>query len=141
MEDLFRSYWWLLFPLAWFVAAGFSSMLNYQRHKDALNLIKTYADKGQEPPAALLKMLDSNVDDDGVDWEDGTGRRIRYRRRPRNYWSMFGLFATLAIAFIAADYFRNQGYVSGGYVTVSIVMGALAFWTLIRALTSRGGRP
>ena len=52
MEDLFRSYWWLLFPLAWFVSAGFSSLLNYRRQKDALKLIQTYAEKGQEPPAA-----------------------------------------------------------------------------------------
>jgi len=28
MEDLFRSHWWLLFPLAWFVSAGFGSVMH-----------------------------------------------------------------------------------------------------------------
>ena len=56
MEDLFRSYWWLLFPMAWFVFGGFNSFLNYRRQRETLKLIQTYAEKGQEPPAALLKV-------------------------------------------------------------------------------------
>ena len=58
MEDLFRSYWWLLFPMAWFVFGGFSSWLNYRKQRETLKLLKTYADKGQEPPEALLRVLE-----------------------------------------------------------------------------------
>jgi hypothetical protein len=53
MEDLFRSYWWLLFPLAWFVVGGWQSWLNYRRHRDTLDIIKTYADSGKDVPAGL----------------------------------------------------------------------------------------
>mgnify|MGYP000616135519 CR=1 FL=1 len=38
MEDLFRSYWWLLFPLAWFISTGFSSLLDHSRERDRLKL-------------------------------------------------------------------------------------------------------
>ena len=40
MEDLFRSYWWLLFPMAWFVFGGFSSWLNYRKQRETLKLLK-----------------------------------------------------------------------------------------------------
>ena len=69
MEDLFRSYWWLIFPLGWFVASGFSSLLNYRRQRDTLKLIQTYAEKGQEPPAALLKVLERPIDADDDAWQ------------------------------------------------------------------------
>ena len=68
MEDLFRSYGWLIFPLGWFVASGFTTLLNYRRQKDTLKLIQAYADKGQEPPAALLKVLERPIDADDDSW-------------------------------------------------------------------------
>ena len=30
MEDLFRSYWWLLFPAGWFIAEAWQSWLRYR---------------------------------------------------------------------------------------------------------------
>jgi len=34
MEDLFRSYWWLIFPLGWFVASGvFEPATTTDRHE------------------------------------------------------------------------------------------------------------
>ena len=56
MEDLFRDFWWLLFPLSWFVIAGWRSFLRDRRRTDALSLLRTYKDKGQEPPAELTRM-------------------------------------------------------------------------------------
>lgn len=57
MEDLFRSYWWLLFPLAWVVIGGFQSWMSYRARRDTLDLIKTYAASGQDVPPALLDKL------------------------------------------------------------------------------------
>lgn len=108
MEDLFRSYWWLLFPLAWFVSAGFSSLLDYQRHKNALNLIKSYVDKGQEPPAALLKMLERNPGDKDILAGGDMATAGQAYGAPGAYWSLFGLFAMLAVGFLGAGYYLNM---------------------------------
>lgn len=57
MEDLFRSYWWLLFPLAWMIIGGFRGWLDEQRRRDNLNLIKHLADSGKDIPAGLIDKL------------------------------------------------------------------------------------
>ncbi len=57
MEDLFRSYWWLLFPLAWLIIGGFRGWLDYQRRRDNLDLIKHFADSGKDIPAGLIEKL------------------------------------------------------------------------------------
>ena len=57
MEDLFRSYWWLMFPVAWMIIGGFQSWLSYQKRRDNLSLIKHLADSGKEIPAGLIEKL------------------------------------------------------------------------------------
>lgn len=57
MEDLFRSYWWLLFPLAWMAIGGFQSWLSYLRRRDSLRLIRHFADSGKDIPAGLIDKL------------------------------------------------------------------------------------
>ncbi|MBU2166632.1 MAG: hypothetical protein KKF88_02230 [Alphaproteobacteria bacterium] len=139
MEDLFRSYWWLLFPMAWFVFGGFSSWLNYRKQRETLKLLKTYADKGQEPPESLLKILDRPIDSDAEAWGSGAGSG-----RSTNYWSLFGLFAVLAGGFgIAAympDTFGIDFDIRFPFTVVALVMGAVAVWALISAVTTRRPR-
>ena len=74
MEDLFRQFWWLIFPLAWIVGGMVTSFLNYRRQQKTLDLIKAYADKGQEPPAALMKVLDRPIDSDTEFWQGRSSR-------------------------------------------------------------------
>jgi hypothetical protein len=50
MEELFRSYWWLVFPLSWIVFGAFQSWLAYRARRDALDLLQSYAKAGREPP-------------------------------------------------------------------------------------------
>lgn len=57
MEDLFRSYWWLLFPLSWVVIAGWRNWLSYRRHQDNLDLLKRFTDSGKDIPAGLMDKL------------------------------------------------------------------------------------
>ena len=56
MEDLFRDFWWLLFPISWMIYAGWTDFLAERRRADALRLMGAYKDKGQEPPAELVRM-------------------------------------------------------------------------------------
>jgi hypothetical protein len=136
MEDLFRSYWWLLFPLAWFVSSGFSSFLNYRRQKDTLKLIQAYAEKGQEPPAALLKVLDRPID---ADTEMFSGGNAAGSGRPGDgSWFSVVLFGVMAAGFAYASWSDIYG-AGDAFLIVSFVLGALCLASLVSALRS-GGR-
>ncbi|KQZ33977.1 hypothetical protein [Caulobacter sp. Root1472] len=59
MEELFRSYWWLVFPLSWGVFGVFQSWLAYRARHDALHVLRSYAEAGREPPPALVARLNA----------------------------------------------------------------------------------
>lgn len=135
MAELFDSYWWLLFPLGWFVFAGFSSLLNYRRQKDALKLIQTYAERGQEPPAALLKVLERPIDGDDDSWH------TRRDGRPGDgSWFSVVLFGVMAGGFAYASY-ANLYEAGDAFLIVSFVLGALCLASLVSAMRSGGRGP
>lgn len=134
MEDLFRSYWWLLFPLAWFVIGAFTSFLNYRRQKETLNLLRTYAEKGQEPPEALLKVLNRPIDSDT---EFFGGAYDRPSRRNEGSWFSVVLFGLMAAGFGYASYTDMYG-AGEAFLIVTFVLGALCAACLVSALTNRG---
>ena len=141
MEDLFRSYWWLLFPLAWFVFGGFNSFLNYRRQRDTLKLIQTYAEKGQEPPAALLKVLDRPIDEEGAAMWGGANSGSPGRPGDGAWFSVV-LFGVMAAGFAYASWSDIYG-AGEAFLIVSFVLGALCLASLVSALRSggRGPRP
>src|SRR3990167_7134617 len=98
-EDLFRSYWWLMFPLFWFIAGAWHSLLSLRRHRDNLDLIKTYIASGKDIPPSLMESLQKPALDD--DWDEPRGRRGRryYGRRGFGGWPNVALFGSLALGF------------------------------------------
>ncbi|MFN4092482.1 MAG: hypothetical protein ACK4FG_06265 [Brevundimonas sp.] len=132
MEDLFRQFWWLIFPLGWMVAGGFSSLLNYNRQRDTLKLIQTYAEKGQEPPEALLKVLDRPID------VDSEHRSYSGNRGAEGTWFSVVLFGVMAGGFGYASYTDMYG-LGEAFLIVTFVLGALSLASLVQALM-RGGR-
>lgn len=134
MEDLFREYWWLLFPLAWFVSSGVSRFLNYRRQRETLNLLRTYAEKGQEPPEALLKVLDRPIDSDTEFFGDAQSRRSG---RNEGNWFSVVLFGLMAAGFGYASYTDMYG-AGDAFLIVSFVLGALSVACLVSALAKRG---
>ncbi|MBN8528100.1 MAG: hypothetical protein J0M36_02550 [Caulobacterales bacterium] len=136
MEDLFREYWWLLFPLAWFVSSGVSSFLNYRRQRETLNLLRTYAEKGQEPPEALLKVLDRPIDSDTEFFGDA---QSRCSGRNEGNWFSVVLFGLMAAGFGYASYTDMYG-AGDAFLIVSFVLGALSVACLVSALAKRGRR-
>lgn len=131
MEDLFRSYWWLLFPLGWFVFGGFNAMVNYYRQKNVLKIIKTYADRGEQPPEALLKIVEQPIDD-----------RHDYRPASRSEdgaWFSVVLFGVLTLGFGYASWSNMYG-AGDAFLIVAFVMGALCAAMLMQALIVRSRR-
>ena len=138
MEDLFRSYWWLIFPLSWFVFGGYQSWLSYRANKDTLDLIKSYAQSGREPPPELLAKLSKRWNDgDDHDDRDDRYERRRYRRRGPRGWYHVVLFAALGAGFAYAAVTDLYG-AGEGFVIVAFVMGALSLASLVSLLVDRG---
>lgn len=137
MEDLFRSYWWLLFPLAWFIGSGWTSWLNYRRQRETLDIVRRYADSGKEVPPELMKVLDKPIDSEAEFW----GNASSGSGSPTNYWSLFGLFAVIGAGFGVAAYmpqvFGADMGVRFPFTVVALTMAAVAVWALISALTTR----
>lgn len=126
MTELFHAYWWLVFPLFGLAMGGWHSFAHYRRQKAVLEVIRTYAQKGETPPEALLAVLTAG--DDG---------RQPGRQSPAHYWSLFGLFAVLAGGFgIGAWVYGFEG-VGWPFGIVALVMGAVAVWALINAFLFR----
>lgn len=135
--DLFRSYWWLLFPLAFFLAQGWSSFLRYKRQKSKIELLKTYAAAGKEPPANLVASLESDSSrDDRHDWT-GSGEGDSSHGGGSTAFLVV-LFTGLAGVFAAAGYLGILGGVEEELYFVAAILGVLALAFLVSGMF--GGR-
>lgn len=144
MEDMFRQFWWLIFPLSWFVFGAYQSWLSYRANRDTLDLIKAYAQSGREPPPELMAKLSkrwNDGDDLGeVDDDDDRFRRRHRRRHWRQHtWSRVALFGCLCAGFTFAAV-TNLYDAGPAFVIVSFVMAALAVAAAVSILVDRGPR-
>ncbi|MFZ0269862.1 hypothetical protein [Caulobacter sp.] len=141
MEDLFRSYWWLIFPLSWFVFEAYQRWLAYSANRDTLDLLKSYAQAGRDPPPELLAKLNKRwSDDDFEEADDGERARRRHGRCSRHAtWSRVALFGCLCAGFTVAS--ATDLYEAGpAFVIVAFVMGALTVSSAVSILVDRGPR-
>ena len=152
MEDIFRSYWWLLFPIGFFVFGAWDRWLSYQRSRDHLELLKSYAAQGKEPPPELVKAVrDADpLDGDAPPYGPGYGpygygmrprdlrRMYRYQYRWSPYWQWRTVFITGAVAagfWFAAEYADFPG-TEGPFRLVAIIMTFVAAGHLVAAVFS-----
>lgn len=134
MEELFRDFWWLMFPLVWLLIGGVTPFLNYRRQKQTMKLIQSYADRGQDPPEALLKLLDRPLDEEGAAmWGAASGRGTG---SGSSWWFTVVLFAIMSAGFAYAAWSDMYG-AGEAFLIVSFVMGAVAAASLVSALASR----
>lgn len=132
MADLFENFWWLLFPLGFFLIAGWNSFMSYQQTKAKIDLLKTYAAAGKEPPASLVESLEKIETHDRNDWHDsdndtgGGGNAF-----------LVVLFIGLSAVFAYEGY---SGLIGMGEVAyfVSMIMGVLAVSFLFGSLFKGG---
>ncbi|RZJ93982.1 MAG: hypothetical protein EON88_13435 [Brevundimonas sp.] len=125
MEDLFRSYWWIIFPIFGLAMGSWHSFAQFRNQQKKLDIIKAYAMRGEQPPAALLESLGRSEAN-----EYGNGK-------PTNYWSLVGLFGVMTAGFGYMAYFTAIDGSGFAFGLVAMVMGAVAVWALICALMQR----
>jgi hypothetical protein len=154
MEDIFRSYWWLMFPIGAFVFGAWDRWLAYKRSRDHLDLIRSYTDQGKEPPPELVRSVREEVlEDDGPGpgygpyggyWMHPRHMRRAYRNYYRwgPYWQWRSVFVTGAIAggFWWASEWADWPGVEGPFRLVAIILTFVAVGNLIAAILSSSFR-
>jgi hypothetical protein len=126
MVELFTRFWWLIFPLAGFAFAGFNQWLLYRRSRAALEVLKTYAAQGKEPPPELMRAL-GGADFD-ADQPKGRNGELK------------GAVMTLAVAagFVVAAIVMPGA--SEPFFMVAAIMAAIGVGLLILAAITRRER-
>jgi hypothetical protein len=127
MQGLFYAFWWLIFPIGGLVFAGFQSWLKYRQQRATLDIIRTYAERGEQPPESLMARLDAQEAASG-DYSTKSGPRS-----PAHYWSLVGLFGVMACGFVVGAFMGIDGH-SGAFLIVALVMAAVAVWSLVNAV-------
>jgi Flp pilus assembly protein TadB len=123
-EALFRDYWWIMFPIFGMAMAFWGMFSSERRTKSVLDLIKTYADQGKEPPAELLRLATQEAE------------ATQSQQRQGNGWS-FVVFAALAAGFGVGWYMvQGQDY-AFAFLIVAVTMGVMAAGSLLVLLFSR----
>lgn len=136
-EDFFSAYWWLLFPLAFFIAAGWSSFMRYKRTQAKIDLLKTYAASGKEPPAELLADLDRKDAYDEFGMSGMSSLDGDSDGGPGTTAFLFFLFAGLAAVFGYAGYSGLLGDMRNELYLVAMILGVLAVAFLAGGLFGR----
>jgi hypothetical protein len=133
MVDLFRQFWWLIFPVMG-MAYGFVGMIagmeQQRRAQDrAADLLKTYAEQGKEPPPDLLKALSH-----GVETQETSMLGVRQERLSGAWWTFF-VFIALTGGFAVGIGVFDEGARSA-FTVVTVVMGILAVGALVMAIAA-----
>jgi hypothetical protein len=150
MHEFFWSYWWLLFPIGFFVFGAWDRWLAYKRSRDHLDLLKHYAAQGKEPPPELVRGVQADPMGD-PNWNMGNppppfphpyywGGRRAWRRYYRwgPYWQWRSAFISGAVAagfWFASEYADIPG-TYGAFRVVAIIMAFVFVGNLLGAIFS-----
>ncbi len=125
MADLFRQFFWIIFPVFGMFIGAFSIWNEFSRQKKALEVLKVYAEKGQEPPESVLSVLD---------------RASTSQRRRGAGWASAAFFGVLSVGFAGLAIWTgvNEGPVAfvSGWAIAAIALGALCASNVVQALTA-----
>ena len=149
MEDLFSSYWWLIFPIGFFIFGAWDRWLAYKRSQDRLDLLRSYTNQGKDPPPELLRTLQREEDEeDEASLYDHVGRRM-HRRFHRRYWRYGPYWAwrtavitgAVAAGFWFASEYADLPGIDWPFRLVAVIMTCVAVGHAVVALFSTVFRP
>jgi hypothetical protein len=125
--ELFRDFWWLIFPIFGLIMAVWGMASSESRSKRVMDLIKSYVDQGKDPPPELLKLAAEDAD---------YSARTPQTRQQNNAWS-FVVFAALAAGFTTGWWFVQGEDYAFAFLIVAVTMGVLAVGSLFIFLLGR----
>jgi hypothetical protein len=127
--DFFRQFFWLIFPILGMGMGAFAIWNEFSRQKKALEVLKIYAEKGQEPPESVLRVLNQ---------ASSPRPRGGDRGNPLAGAAFFGVLSAGFAALAVWTYLNDGGrqYVTG-WTIGAIALGALFASHLVRAIMAR----
>lgn len=132
MEELFRDFWWLIFPIFGMFMSVRGMSDSARRSSNVIALIKTYTDQGKEPPAELLRLAAKGLEGEGED-----PPATPQSRRRDTIWSFF-LFAGLAAGFATGYAFaaptEDWAWL---FLAVAVAMAVMALGALVLLISGR----
>lgn len=137
LTELFTRFWWLLFPLAFFLIAGWNSFMSYKRTKAKVELLKAYAQSGNTPPPELISALDRDSDN-AKEFLDGQSKHGSDHGGGTSVFLVV-LFAGLSGVFA---FVGHQGWLGDdtSMYFVAMILGVLALAFLFGGLFGRSRR-
>lgn len=126
MEELFRDFWWLIFPIFGMGMSVWGMVHSERRSHSVIALIKTYTDQGKEPPPDLLRLAAKSLESD----EDSSPSTPQSARQS-SAWTFF-LFAGLAAGFSVAYGFASPAEDwAWVFLAVAVTMAVMAVGALV----------
>jgi amino acid transporter len=136
MVELFESYWWLMFPLIFFVVMpAWNSFMRYKQTKVKIDLLKTYAASGKEPPADLIASLDK--ENSRLEWRQMDGASSSHRDGRGGRVFVIILFAGLSAVFAFTGYSDLLGVSHEAFYFIALILGVLSLAFLVSAFFRR----
>ena len=132
MEEFAWRFWWLIFPIMWFVFGIFGMALKHRRDGQALELMKTYAEKGKDP-GEIAKALDVGPTYWEGRWDRRWARRA-WRYTPYGAWQRAIMSVCVAGGFWFAAYYLDWPWYGPGLTIVAIIMSIVAGGALLSAI-------
>ncbi len=124
-EEFFRDFWWLMFPIFGMFLAVMGVFQEGQRANKAMDLIKSYADQGKEPPAELLKLALQDMET-AAQKQSGNSRT----------WS-FIVFTALAAGLGTGYYFVRAEDWAFAFLIGAVATGVMAVGALFLLIFGR----
>lgn len=139
MEQLFRDYWWLMFPLFGMLWALWDMVSSDRRQRAAMETLRFYAQQGKDPPPELIRIAFGGEDSIGMRAEfgvgDGDGPRT-LRRSHSRVWT-FIVFAALAAGFSVGWWWVRAEDFAFALLIVAVATGVMALGALAILLFGR----
>lgn len=129
MQEFAWTYWWLIFPIMWFVFGIFGMGFAHRREQAKLELMKTYVEKGKDP-SEIARAFDT-----GPGYWDRRWARRAWRYSPYWAWPRAIMAVCIAAAFWAAAYYGDRPFWGWpGFQVVAVIMSVLAVGAVLRAV-------
>ena len=127
MADLFRHFFWLIFPIMGIGLGAFAIWNEFSRQKKALEVLKVYAEKGAEPPASVIAVLNRASSPGGTEPP----------RTLANPWARAAFFVIMSAGFGAMTFWTARSHAPGWLFGIAaFVMAALAAAALVNGFVS-----